>query len=118
MTADVSAARQWLDQLTEAREKATAGPWSGQSNRVYASGYRVATVALGGKPGAPEADAALIVAAVNAVGPLTAAVRAVLDLADEMDARLAATGVLLDRCIRPGDAIRAAVTEALGGEAK
>jgi hypothetical protein len=39
----------------------------------------------------------------------------VLALADEMDAELAARGILLDRCIRPGDALRAAVSDTTGG---
>jgi hypothetical protein len=63
-------------------------------------------------------DAAAIVAAHNHLPALIAAVRAVLALADEQDAELAARGFVLDgRCILPGDAIRSAVAAALGAEA-
>ena len=75
--------RQRLDELDAAREKATPGPWrKGALQYVYAEG-----------PGSPvvadevgSADAALIVAAVNAVPALTSALRAVADLADEWEA--------------------------------
>lgn len=114
MTADVSAARQWLQQLTEAREKATPGPWIPM--RAYDSG-----IVLGGSDGesvahyVSVADAACIVTEHNATPRLTSALRAVLDLADELDAEV--DDLTLKPAWRPAltyaaDRIRAAVAAA------
>jgi hypothetical protein len=46
-----------------------------------------------------------------------ALVAAVEELADELDAELAATGVLLDRCVRPGDRLRALIAAHTAGGA-
>jgi hypothetical protein len=114
---------EYLDQLDQLRAKATPGEWSSQENRVYARGYRVATVVLGGEPGAPEADAALIVAAVNALPKLTRPARerdalrqAVLDLAEELDATVLELGRLGD-LKRTADRLRAVAIDALGDAA-
>ena len=73
--------RAWLDELDAAREKATAGPWQVDGEHLIVDGRRFYLIAKG----VDNADAALIVAAVNALPRLTAAVRAALDLADELD---------------------------------
>jgi hypothetical protein len=87
MTAGAPALTALLDELDRLRAAATPGEWveRGRSQEPY--------VGSGRKPGeygyvcTPKnpADAALIVAAVNAVPRLTAAVRAALALADELD---------------------------------
>jgi len=87
----------WLQQLDELRAAATPGPWAQQNdapNLVYGdevngifvcnTGYDRATSPA---DSLPVADAALIVAAVNALPQLTAAVRAVLELATELAAK-------------------------------
>lgn len=69
--------RRLLDDLDAAREKATPGPWrTGGSGIVAGLEY----VASGVRT---DPDAALIVAAVNNLPRLTAAIRAVLDLAEQ-----------------------------------
>lgn len=65
-----------LDQLDELLANATPGDWAAVNGLRIASPRAVVAEEVG------SADAALIVAAVNAVGPLTAAVRAVLELAE------------------------------------
>lgn len=86
--------RQRLDELDAAREAATAGSWrqhGGDPTYVIADVnsegdyHDVADTNAYRKPNADE-DAALIVAAVNALPALTLALRAVADLADELDA--------------------------------
>lgn len=65
-----------LQQLEEAVAKGKPGPW-----RVSANGEDVVSPTQGVVADAYEpADAALIVAAVNALGPLTAAVREFAEL--------------------------------------
>lgn len=127
----------WLDELDAAREKATPGPWQYDPEtpgEVWDSDERYPHV-LGGCE--ESADAALIVAAVNALPELIrlareryAIERAVLDLADQ-DEKVAqiARG---KECAAKGDAadfwhtlaevreqsrdrLRAAVTGAAGG---
>lgn len=88
--------RQTLDQLDALHAAATVGPWEQHggdpSYVIGAVGHEegeyldVADTAAFHKGWTQEnADAALIVAAVNHLPHLTAAVRAVLDLADELD---------------------------------
>jgi hypothetical protein len=78
----------WLDSLEEARKAATPGPWFAWDRGV---GWMIA-LDPGGDRVLPEGmrtdlarqeDAALIVAAVNALPELVAALRGVLALADE-----------------------------------
>lgn len=99
-----------LDQLDALRAKATPGPWhvGYESCDEFACGHPDYPCELVGpkrtdpSPNFPQydnrvseiaqltdADAALIVAAVNHLPHLTAAIRAVLDLADEMEAPVA-----------------------------
>ena len=96
MTADV---RDRLRQLTEAREKATGGPWSvAKSGGIDAGEYDTVigrgpvdcmSYCYGGSSTIEgdnlPADAAAIVAEHNAVPWLVAALIAVLDLADELE---------------------------------
>ena len=83
-------ASELLDQLDQARAAATPGPWQVESGDVWTvpefdlhrfdvMGEQVAKTDL------VDADASLIVAAVNHLPQLTAALRAVLALADERD---------------------------------
>lgn len=90
--------RQRLDELDAAREAATPGPWFAWDRGV---GWHLAVedpTGVNHLPGRPHLvpegsrtdlaraeDAALIVAAVNALPVLTSALRAVADLADELD---------------------------------
>ena len=100
-----------LDRLIEAREAAHLGTLRvGQHYGIhlYAGQTPVGTTLR-------AADAACLVAEHNALPALTSALRAVLDYADQLDAEAVARGLRLDRCIPPGDALRAAVTDALGG---
>jgi hypothetical protein len=77
--------RELLDQLDALHAAGTPGPWQYDAE--------VADVVWDSDPDYPQitvrcavdADAALIVAAVNAAPQLTAALRAVLDLADELE---------------------------------
>ena len=80
-------------ELEEAISKATPGPWQydpSEGDTVWdADEQRPSIIALARDPyGHCEDDAALIVAAVNALPTLTAAVRAVLDLCDEADEKV------------------------------
>jgi hypothetical protein len=82
--------RDLLDHLDAAYASASPGPWQydpSEGDTVWdADVDRPSIIALTRDPyGHCEADAALIVAAVNALPKLTAALRAVLDLADELD---------------------------------
>lgn len=89
----------WLDRLDQLRAEATPGPWFAWDRGV---GWHLAVEDPDGPTndeyGRPELlpegdrtdlargeDAALIVAAVNDLPKLTAAIRAVLELADELD---------------------------------
>ena len=75
--------RKLLDDLDAARERSTTDvPWRQDSG--YGEDILTADGDQFGATGEP-ADAALIVAAVNALPKLTAALRAVLDLAEAYD---------------------------------
>jgi hypothetical protein len=77
-----------LNELDAAREKATPGPWFVYwESRIDTQGPPLCKgqVTLT-RSVAPPVDAALIVAAVNALPKLTAALRAVLVLCEEEDA--------------------------------
>jgi hypothetical protein len=137
MSLDIS---QFLDELDRARAEATPGPWAQHPDD---GAYIIGEVGEGpdgpewldvgdtggrppGYPGSAHADAALIVAAVNAVPRLTAALRAVLTVAVDLDRdadyhSLAAVGSH-DHGVHEaqGDAadrIRDAITAALSPEA-
>jgi hypothetical protein len=87
-------AAEWLDALDQAHAAATPGPWISDSHELYqaipglpdiSGDWLGETCRIEGDPhhATSDADAALIVAAVNALPGLTAALRAVLALADE-----------------------------------
>lgn len=91
-------AREHLDQLDKLRAKGTPGEWRVGFGTDIASGVKQADPGiyiferevcqiddLRENDVEPEADAALIVAAVNALPELTVELRAVLDLADQWD---------------------------------
>ena len=91
MTADL---RAHLDRLDTALAEATPGPWEHITDDHGRKGieHSIWSGEEGGLDGSyvseqveDPADAALIVAAVNALPALTAAVRAAADLADELD---------------------------------
>lgn len=100
----------WLDGLDAARVATTPGPWSVRGTAIEPG--------VGGTHGS-YADAALVVAAVNALEPLTVALRAALDLADEYDRRrqLDADRSSLNARVHKlaADRIRAAVVAAVDG---
>lgn len=107
----MSAARELLDQLDELRTAGTAGEWQRDgAGNVYVE-YRhkgdLYTDGLISAAYTTSSDAALIVAAVNALPQLVGALRAVLALADECDADAGTWSVLV------GNRFRDAVTAAL-----
>jgi isoaspartyl peptidase/L-asparaginase-like protein (Ntn-hydrolase superfamily) len=116
----VTAPRELLDQLDALHALGTTGPWAvdGALGPVIGAAIlppqgvsEVPVVAVDAGV-IREADAALIVAAVNALPQLTAAIRAVLELADLFDENWEV--VLVDHdddCV--GAAIRAAIAAAL-----
>jgi hypothetical protein len=118
VTADPGALTTLLDQLDELRAKATPGPWSEApwSDTVVLPATWAAEAVLPEDRGpfaaiyaTSDADAALIVAAVNAVPQLTAAVRAVLELANDYD-----DGSEWGAALFRGDVIRSAIRAAIG----
>lgn len=82
MTADVLAL---LDQLDQAREKATPGPWTSDEYGLISGPDAPADVDHWIASGIAPDDQAAIVAAVNALPALTAALRAALDLHVPLD---------------------------------
>ncbi len=91
-------AREHLDYLDALRAAGTPGRWTSDSSEIYqampglpdhvnAGDWLGETCRVEGDPHyeTSAADAALIVAAVNALPQLTAAIRAVLDLADNLE---------------------------------
>jgi hypothetical protein len=109
-TMDVAA---WLDGLEEARKAATPGPWEATGPRADGGAYidtRQVRLDDGSAPWIGRAhrqpDAALIVAAVNALPELVAALRGVLALAEEFAQTHGATEAYC------ADRIRAAVAAA------
>jgi hypothetical protein len=126
-----------VDALDAARAAATPGPWSIDAKGWIDAGDYATVIGpadvdcmsycYGGTSRIEgdnlPADAALIVAAVNALPELLAEVRrgralreALEGLAKELDQELADRGILLDRVIRPGDRLRAALAAVDGGE--
>jgi len=117
-----------LDGLEAAAKKATPGPWKVENDGGQCSGtgeyWAEYGVACGGKPPfvvgddeEAEADAACIVAEHNTAPLLVAAIRAVLELADDWDsdgdARYAHNRIARSTAAR---AVREAVASALGAE--
>lgn len=86
-----------LDQLDQLRAAATPGPWlawdapdvtaiaAGVEHTPSGTPINPKAWVVDGASGLTDADAALIVAAVNAVPQLTTALRAVLQLADDVE---------------------------------
>jgi len=129
MTPDL---RALLDGLDAALAKATPGPWAQQNgapNFVYGDPEVGIFVCDTGHDvladGQPTADAALIVAAVNALPALLAAVRAAADLAGELDGHVmprsfhpagthsdGASSAYADAAVRLRAALSAALPEA------
>jgi hypothetical protein len=125
-----------LDELERARAEATPGPWrlsTEEAGEPYPGllGYNardeIVVAYTGLIPLEPHeeadarSDAALIVAAVNALPRLTAALRAVLELADEYErrGRLNADSSSLDSRVHQmaADRLRDTITAALSPEA-
>lgn len=99
--------RDWLDELEALREAATPGPWQydpSEGDTVWDADEKwPSIIALARDPyGHCEADAALIVAAVNALGPLVGALRAVEALAERYEATAARRTKLAEKFERRG----------------
>jgi hypothetical protein len=122
MTAPAPALTALLDGLDRLRAAASEGPWT-----VEADGYGVDCLVTRPGPGGPglvaaaiskTADAALIVAAVNAAPRLTAAVRATLALADELTTEAEHSGPAKGAAYRiAADRLRTTITAAFVDEA-
>jgi hypothetical protein len=90
-----------LDELDRLREAATPGPWVNDSHEIHQGipgfmdvpnvGQWIGETCRVDDPRS-DADAALIVAAVNAVPRLTAALRGVLALAEDLDGYVSQRG--------------------------
>ena len=96
-------AREQLEQLEKLRADGTPGEWKRDGTYVVRGRPIADTSHLA--PTGSQADAILIAEAVNALPKHTAALRAVLELADELDQSHDGTDV--------AHTIRAAITEAL-----
>jgi hypothetical protein len=119
-------AAEWLDALDQAHAAATPGPWITDGHELYAAhsvelgipSEWVAETCDVDDPQRGVANAAAIVAEHNAWPRVSAALRAVLALADEDDARRGDYGYRIRNGLdpSPGDRIRTAVVAALGVE--
>lgn len=107
-----------LDQLDQAHAAATPGPWrrNSQPGVIFGDGRdKPMPIAAG----YTRPDAALIVAAVNHLPQLTAAIRAVLDFADELDGLVGDETVDEVSRVAHGwtrNRLRAVVSSALAGD--
>jgi hypothetical protein len=107
---------EWLDALDQAHAAATSGPWSNPeyTSSVYGGDDLVQLLRVASS--VHSADATAIVAEHNATPLLVAALRAVLDAADDWDGQAKREGD--DGAIHARHAyrLRAAVSSALGVE--